>query len=709
MRPGPSAPVSSSDIQELHVLCIGLDEDAARLDGIAHQHREGAVRSVRILDVDPDQQPLRGIHGRVPELVGVHLDEALEARELHADLRRVENVLAQLAERLRDDPLLANGHRVRRQPDDVGQLRVALPHIAVDRRAEQLDRNADRERRARLRLDEADLERIVVIAEQRELVAVGRDRLDRLGDVAGLLDLVLDEAVVDHQIGGGRAEVRAQARRDAVVLRKLLREPPPLRLRQLHGIAVAIGDLDRRNALAGEELLELRLLLEVELLTPELRTVERRRCDVDMAALDQRRHLPVEEREDERADVRAVDVGVRHHDDAVVAQLRDVELVADAGADRGDHRLDLVVREHLVDAVLLGVDDLPAQRQDRLVGAVAALLGGAAGGIALDDEELCDLWIVDRAVRKLARQRHALERRLAPRQLARLTPREPRARSRDRLADDLARVGRILLEELGQPRVDRRLDETGDRRVAELRLRLPLELRVLQLDGDHPGEALANVLPFEVVLLLLQQALVARVLVERARQRRAEALHVGAALDRVDVVGEREDGLLVRGVPLHGDLDVARVALALEVRDVPVHRVLRLVDVADEVLDTALVVKLDAIATRALVGEDDAQAARQERRLAEALPQRLGGELELVEYLGVGQEGDRHPGLVRDPARLHVALRHTAGELLAVDLAVTLDIGDQPFRERVHDRRADAVQAAGDLVAAAAELAAGVQ
>jgi len=83
-----------------------------------------------------------------------------------------------------------------------------------------------------------------------------------------------------------------------------------------------------------------------------------------------------------------VDVGVRHHDHAVVPQLLEVELVAEARADRSDHRLDLVVRENLVDPVLLGVDDLPAQRQDRLVGAVTAHLGRAAGAVTLDDEEL---------------------------------------------------------------------------------------------------------------------------------------------------------------------------------------------------------------------------------------------------------------------------------------------------------------------------------
>ena len=58
---------------------------------------------------------------------------------------------------------------------------------------------------------------------------------------------------------------------------------------------------------------------------------------------------------------------------------------------------------------------------------------------------------------------------------------------------------------------------------------------------------------------------------------------------------------------------------------------------------------------------------------------------------------------------LHVALRDAARELLPVHLPVAAHLGDQPLGERVDDRDADAVQAAGDLVAAAAELAAGVQ
>ena len=114
----------------------------------------------------------------------------------------------------------------------------------------------------------------------------------------------------------------------------------------------------------------------------------------------------------------------------------------------------------------------------------------------------------------------------------------------------------------------------------------------VQLGRDDGGQALADVLAGEVLVLLLELALLARVAVERARERRAEARQVRAALVRVDVVGEREDGLLVGGVPLQRDLDRALLALALEEDDLLLDRVLVLVEVGDEVLDAALVVEL---------------------------------------------------------------------------------------------------------------------
>ena len=98
-----------------------------------------------------------------------------------------------------------------------------------------------------------------------------------------------------------------------------------------------------------------------------------------MAVLDQRRHLLVEECDEQRGDVGAVDIGVGHDDDALVAQV--FVAIARAGADaEGEQQ----VRQRFVLGELGGggvgdVEDLAAQRIDRLRFAIARALGRTAG------------------------------------------------------------------------------------------------------------------------------------------------------------------------------------------------------------------------------------------------------------------------------------------------------------------------------------------
>src|SRR6185295_10876374 len=125
----------------------------------------------------------------------------------------------------------------------------------------------------------------------------------------------------------------------------------------------------------------------------------------------------------------------------------------------------------LVDPRLLDVEDLAAQRQDSLCRTVAALLGRAASGVALHDEQLGERGVLDRAVRELARQRGALERRLA-REVARLAGRRARLGGAHGLADHRAGLLRVLLQELRELLVDDRGDEALHAGVAELGLRL---------------------------------------------------------------------------------------------------------------------------------------------------------------------------------------------------------------------------------------------
>ena len=310
-----------------------------------------------------------------------------------------------------------------------------------------------------------------------------------------------------------------------------------------------------------------------------------------MAVLDERLHVTVEEREEQRADVGAVDIGISHDDDLAVAALREIEVLADARAEGRDHRADLGIGEDLVETCLLDVENLAAQRQDGLEAAVAALLGGAACGITLDEVDLGLLRIFDGAVGELARQARHLEGVLAARELACLAGGFARTGGHDGLLDDALRDGWVLIEVLGEALRDDRVDDAADLGIAELRLRLALKLRLADLEADDTGQALAHIVAREIGVLVLEDALLAREVIGCARQRELEAGEVRAALFRVDVVDEGVDILLITVVVLHGDLDDSRVLDAVEVDGLGVQHFFLAVEVLDERADAALEVE----------------------------------------------------------------------------------------------------------------------
>ncbi len=409
----------------------------------------------------------------------------------------------------------------------------------------------------------------------------------------------------------------------------------------------------------------------------------------------------------------AVDVGVGQQDDLVVTNLGHVEVGLDAGADRRDQRLDLGVLQDFVRAGLLDVQDLAANRQDRLDARVARVLGRSPGRVAFDDEELALARLVRRAVDELARQAGAVEGALSTREVARLTRRLTRARGLHRLGDDLAALFGVLFEPVGELLVGRALHQRTDRDVAELALGLTFELGFGQAHRHDGRQSLADVLAGQVLVLLLQQVALARVAVDHVGDGLAEPLFVHAALDRRDAVRERVDALVVAGVPLEGDFDLLAGFGLLVEADLAKEGLLGVVQVAHVVDDAAVVlVRLFRLTSGALVDEADLETAIQERHDLQTFGDRLRAKLDVVEDRRVGREGDRRAGATARcrPGDLQLALRLAAvleGHLIVV--AVEVDLEDQFGRERVDDRDADAVEAARHLVAPAAELPAGVQ
>ena len=162
------------------------------------------------------------------------------------------------------------------------------------------------------------------------------------------------------------------------------------RFAQLAGVHLAqtleAGDVDllalERGAL---QLGAVGVVAGVERLGADGQAIERRLRQIQMPAPDQIGHFLEEEGHQQRGDMRAVHVGVGHDDDLFVAQLGRVAILACAAAHGQRQVGDLLILQDLGRGGAGDVQDLAADRQDRLRLAIARLLGRAACRVALDD------------------------------------------------------------------------------------------------------------------------------------------------------------------------------------------------------------------------------------------------------------------------------------------------------------------------------------
>ena len=174
---------------------------------------------------------------------------------------------------------------------------------------------------------------------------------------------------------------------------------------------------------------------------------------------------------------------------------------------------------------------------------------------------------------------------------------------------------------------------------------------------------------------------------------------VGQRLALVEVLDEVDEPAVVA----EGLLDAARLGLWIASAPTP----------STSCGDRVVLHRLEHLGRRrTLVADHDLEALVEEGVLAHPRGDRLEGVRRGLEDVGRRPVGDGGAGALPRLELAHVlelAVRDADAEGLAPEVAAVLHLDDEPARQRVHDADADAVQTTGDLVAAAAELAAGVQ
>ena len=293
--------------------------------------------------------------------------------------------------------------------------------------------------------------------------------------------------------------------------------------------------------------------------------IERRLGNEHMTMLNQRFHIAIEERQQQRTDMRAIDIGICHDDDFAVTAFCQIKIIADARTECRNHRADFGVGKNLIETCLFYVQNLTAQGQDSLETAVTALLGGTACRVTLDEVDFGHFRVFDGAVCQLTGQARYFQRVLAARKFTCLAGGFTGAGGHDGLFDKFLGDGRIFLEVFGQTFRYDGIHNTAHFAVAQLGLGLTFELRVTNLEADNRRQAFAHIITGEVAVLVLEDALLAGKVVGCARQRELEAGQMRAAFFGVDVVDEGVDILLIAVVILQGDFYYRIILRAVEV------------------------------------------------------------------------------------------------------------------------------------------------
>ena len=129
-------------------------------------------------------------------------------------------------------------------------------------------------------------------------------------------------------------------------------------------------------------------------------TIQRGLGNIYLAAFDQLWHITIEEGQQQRSDVGAVNVGIGHDNDLMITEFFHIKIFRNACTKGCDHISDFFGIQDSVQSCLFNVQDLTAQRQDRLCFRVSCLDGRTARGITFDNVDFAKFWVFFGAISK---------------------------------------------------------------------------------------------------------------------------------------------------------------------------------------------------------------------------------------------------------------------------------------------------------------------
>ena len=198
----------------------------------------------------------------------------------------------------------------------------------------------------------------------------------------------------------------------------------------------------------------------------------------------------------------AVDIGIRHDNNFMVTQLFQIEFIANAGAQRHNQRIELIIAVNLISAGFFDVQHLSPHGKNRLKTAVPALYGRTRGRIALHDINFTQGGIAFIAVLKLIRHLTGFQASLPAHGLTRLSRSFPCARGGERLIKDGTRHLGVFFKIVGKLLRHQVIHQCTHLAVSKLCLGLSLKLRFHQLYADDGRNAFADIFAGEIGIVV---------------------------------------------------------------------------------------------------------------------------------------------------------------------------------------------------------------
>ena len=356
------------------------------------------------------------------------------------------------------------------------------------------------------------------------------------------------------------------------------------------------------------------------------------------------------------------------------------------------------------------VEDLAAQGQDGLGGAVARLFGAAARAVTFHQEDFGAVGRALGAVGQLAGQAQLARRRLALGFLF-LALLQPVLGAVDHETQQAVGLRRAFRQPVIEMVAHHGFHQALGVGAGQLVLGLALEFRLADKDRQHGAGRVHHIVGGDQRRLAVVGALAMGA--QRLGQGVAKALFVGAAHRSGNGVAIGAGEGIAAGRPGHRPFHRATpVFIFGAAREIALVDGLGLADLAAQEVQQAAG-KFQRVLGGRLVGD--------QRRIADPVdfhaPEQIGlglggavqprrGELQVAENLFVRAEGDDGATAVHRAQILQLAHGLAALEPHLPGVLVAGDLDFHPFRQGVDDRRAHAVQAAGGLIGLAVELSA---